>query len=137
MLGALKRIFGREEPRALVAAFPDGPVRRAKLRGVERAHDLDDGAPLISEILVFDARTHWLFVFAGRGALGLPFELSLRAAKKASEQSAPDWPIEPVTRVANAIGDDAESFRSPPTSSRREATTSAHWSSGSTRPSRA
>ena len=41
-------------------------------------------------------------------ALGFPFELSFRTTKLEADSMPPDWPIEPVTRVANAIGDGAE-----------------------------
>jgi hypothetical protein len=68
--------------------------------------DLKDKAPVIDEILVFDAGDHWLCLFLGCRALALPFEISLRAAKSGGS-SPPDWPVEPVTRVANAIGDGA------------------------------
>jgi hypothetical protein len=93
---------------AIEAVFPAGPIRRGSFRGVARALDLTDRAPVIDEILVFDGGGHWFFLFLGCRALGLPFELGLRIAKRASDGAPPDWPIDPVTRVANAIGDGAE-----------------------------
>lgn len=117
MLRLLKSLFGKPESPAplldplLVAigdVFPSGPVRRSSLRGVHRSHDLTNRAPVIDQILFFDGGDHWFCLFLGCGALGLPFELSFRTPKQGSDEAPPDWPIEPVTRVANAIGDGAE-----------------------------
>jgi hypothetical protein len=93
---------------AIAEVFPSGPVRRGSLRGVHRAQDLTNRAPVTDEILFFDGGDHWFCVFLGCRALGLPFELSFRTAKQGADDPPPHWPIEPVTRVANAIGDGAE-----------------------------
>jgi hypothetical protein len=61
----------------------------------------------VDEILIFDAKDHWFCLFVGCRALGLPFELSLRIGKAPAEGGPPTWFVEPVTRVANAIGDGA------------------------------
>ncbi len=90
----------------IAVAFPRGPVRRGSLRGVPRAHDLTDKAPVIDEIMIFDAEDHWLFLFLGCRPLGLRFELSMRIARSPGD-APPQWCIEPVTRVANAVGDGA------------------------------
>jgi hypothetical protein len=109
VLKLLKSLFEKPKPAALepdpllsaiALAFPSGPVRRGSLRGGK--------ASVIDEVLVFDGGEHWFFVFVGCGALGVPFELSFRTAKLASDEGPPQWPIEPVTRVANAIGDGAK-----------------------------
>jgi len=92
---------------ALKTAYPEGPVRRGSLGVMPRSRDLTNAAPVIDEVLIFDATDHWFYLFLGCGALGLPFELSLRIGKTPGEATAPDWMIEPITRVANAIGDGA------------------------------
>jgi hypothetical protein len=86
---------------ALQQEFPLGPIKRGSFRG-GRPHG--DGANVIDEILLFDGGDHWLYLFLGCRALGHPFELSFRAAKLAGDGAPPQWPIEPVTRVANGIG---------------------------------
>ncbi|MBI5544861.1 MAG: suppressor of fused domain protein [Deltaproteobacteria bacterium] len=91
----------------IAAAYPKGPVRRGSFKGVPRFHDLTGKAPVIDEVMVFDAEDHWFFLFLGCRPLGLPFELSFRTTKAGSEPP-PDWCVEPVTRVANMIGDGAE-----------------------------
>jgi len=80
-------------------AFPKGPARRGMLRDDARGSD----RAVIGEILTFDAEDHWLLLFLGCRAVGAPFELTLRAAKVDAEPPS-TWCIEPVTRVANAIG---------------------------------
>jgi hypothetical protein len=90
---------------ALRQEFSTGPVRRGSLRD----GPTDGPQPnVIDEILIFDGGDHWLYLFLGCGALGLSFELSFRTAKRAGEGAPPEWPVEPVTRVANALGKGAE-----------------------------
>ena len=91
----------------VMAKYPSGPIRRGSLKGVARHLDLKDSEPVIDEILIFDADDHWFCVFLGCRPLGLPFELSFRFAKRSDEDTPPDWFVEPVTRVANGIGDGA------------------------------
>ena len=114
MLKRLRSLFAKPrtidvEPDALLLAlqqeFPLGPVRRGSLRGKQPGGERTD---VIDEILIFDAGGHWLYIFLGCRALGLPFELSFRTAKLAQDSVPPEWPIEPVTRVANAIADGAD-----------------------------
>jgi len=83
--------------------YPNGPVRRGSLG--------DDHPGAIKEILIFDADDHWFFVFLGLRAVGQPFELSLRTAKNAGESGPPDWPVEPATRVGDAVRDGMECAR--------------------------
>jgi len=90
---------------ALQQEFPSGPIRRGSLRGGQPD---GVGRNVIDEILLFDCGDHWLYLFLGCRALGLSFELSFRTAKLPEDSGPPQWPIEPVTRVANAIGDGAE-----------------------------
>ena len=121
ILGKLVSAFGSkadppqeelQQPHSLLVeieeAFPEGPTRRATYQGVARIHDLTGKAPVIDEILIFDGSDHWLYLFLGCGDLGYPFELSFRCAKPAGGGDPPDWPIEPVTRVADAIVDGSE-----------------------------
>jgi len=107
--GTLKKLEGAKGPDplflALKAAYPEGPIRRGSLKSIPRHLDLTDSAPVIDEVLIFDADDHWFYLFLGCGSLGLPFELSLRVGKIPGEATPPDWMIEPVTRVANGIGD--------------------------------
>lgn len=90
---------------ALRREFPLGPIRRGSLRGGQRDRE---GTTVIDEILIFDVGDHWLYLFLGCGALGFPFELTFRTTKVETDSLPPEWPIEPVTRIANAIGDGAE-----------------------------
>lgn len=92
----------------IAAAYPSGPVRRGSLKGIPRYHDLSGKGAVIDEIVIFDAGDHWFCLCLGCRALGLPYELSFRTAKSSADSSPPDWFVEPVTRVANAIGDGAE-----------------------------
>lgn len=82
----------------IMARYPSGPARRGSSKNPQA---------VIDQILIFDADDHWLGVFFGCGALGHPFELSFRCAKKPGETAPPPWFVEPVTRVANAIRDGA------------------------------
>jgi hypothetical protein len=92
----------------VAAIYPSGPVRRGSLKNIPRHLDLTGKGPVIDEITIFDGRDHWFCLFLGCRALGLPFEISLRTGKSTGETSPPDWFVEPVTRVANAIGDGAK-----------------------------
>lgn len=89
------------------AVYPSGPVRRGSLKSIPRHLDLTGKGPVIDEVMIFDSRDHWFCLFLGCRALGLPFEIGLRTGKSTGETSPPDWFIEPVTRVANVIGDGA------------------------------
>lgn len=91
----------------IATAYPSGPVRRGTLKSEARSSDLMSRAPVIDEILVFDAHDHWFSLFLGCRALGLPFELSLRTPKSPGETAPPSWFVEPATRVAGAIADGA------------------------------
>ena len=95
-----RRLFGgsREPPkseppdsvRAEVAkVYPSGPIRVANLRGIQRALDLTDKAPVIDQIMIFDANDHWFCLLLGCGALDLSFELSIRIGKTPA-QTPPD-----------------------------------------------
>ncbi len=84
----------------IMQKYPRGWVRRGSLG------EHKDAA--IKEILIFDSDDHWLFIFMGLRARGQPFELSVRTAKNSPEESPPDWPVEPATRVANAIAEGSE-----------------------------
>jgi len=77
---------------ALRAAYPAGPFRRGVIGDVH-------AATAISDILIFAGDDHWLLVFVGA------VDLVVRVPKSASP---PTWPIEPVTRVAEAVVAGAE-----------------------------
>ncbi len=107
-----KNVEPTAEPVDLLAskiteAFPSGPVRRGSLKNVPRHLDMNGKGPVIDQVMVFDCHDHWFCLFVGCRALGLPFEISLRTGKGRGEVSPPSWFIEPVTRVANMIGDGA------------------------------
>jgi len=51
---------------------------------------------------------HWFYLFFHRDGLEGPCQLSFRLAKPADETAPPQWVVEPVTRVANAVVEGAQ-----------------------------
>lgn len=78
---------------ALQAAYPAGPFRRGVIGDAHAAN------AAIAEILIFAGDDHWLQVFVGA------VDLVVRVPKSASP---PTWPVEPVTRIADAVVAGAE-----------------------------
>lgn len=107
----LEKFFGKKEYveyeaeeelfREVKLTYPNGPAKRGLFK-----KELTDGS--IAEILIYEEPDHWFFLFVSDERLSKLFEISIRVKKIPEDPSPPEWPIEPVTRVANGIAEGLE-----------------------------